>query len=78
MVNISGHGSISTANAFGRSHAAANAALTRILLHPTETHAGDPEHCRIMEGSSDDPGVSNAWDSTGAREAPGSGHSRCA
>ena len=34
------------------------------MLHrPTETYAGDPAQCRMMDDSSDDPGVSSAWDS---------------
>ena len=34
------------------------------MLHrPTETYVGDPEHCREMDDSPDDPGVATAWDS---------------
>ena len=39
------------------------AALDRMLHRPTETYVGDPEHCREMDDSPDDPGVANAWDS---------------
>ena len=38
-------------------------ALDRMLHRPTETYVGDPEHCREMDDSPDDPGVANAWDS---------------
>ena len=31
-----------------------------------ETHVGDPEHRRMMGDSPDDPGVSNAFDSSRA------------
>ena len=34
-----------------------HAALDRMLHRPTETYAGDPEHCREMDDSLDDPGV---------------------
>ena len=37
--------------------------LDRMLHRPTETYVGDPEHCREMDDSPDDPGVANAWDS---------------
>ena len=37
-----------------------NAALGRLLLRPTETFAGDPDHCRMMDDSPNDPGVANA------------------
>ena len=40
-----------------------HAALDRMLHRPTETYMGDPEHCREMDDSPDDPGVANAWDS---------------
>ena len=40
-----------------------HAALDRMLHRPTETYVGDPEHCREMDDSPDDPGVANAWDS---------------
>ena len=36
-----------------------HAALDRILLRPTETYAGDPEQCRMMDDSPDDLGVSD-------------------
>ena len=39
------------------------AALDRMLHRPTETYVGDPEHCREMDDSPDDPSVANAWDS---------------
>ena len=51
--------------ATGRQHAA----LDRLLLRPTETYAGDPDHCRMMDDSPNDPGVANAWDSSDARGA---------
>jgi hypothetical protein len=38
---------------------------------------GDPEHCREMDDSPDDPGVAaNAWDSSGERGAFGGEPSR--
>ena len=40
-----------------------HAALDRMLHRPTETYVGDPEHCRELDDSPDDPGVANAWDS---------------
>ena len=43
-----------------------HAALDRILLRPTETYAGDPEQCRMMDDSPDDPGVFYVWDSSDA------------
>ena len=43
-----------------------HAALDRILLLPTETYVGDPEQCSRMDDSPDDPGISNAWDSSDA------------
>ena len=46
-----------------------HAALDRLLLRPTETYAGDPDHCRMMVDSPNDPGVANAWDSSDARGA---------
>ena len=46
-----------------------HAALDRLLLRPTETFAGDPDHCRMMDDSPNDPGVANAWDSSDARGA---------
>ena len=47
------------------------------MLHrPTETYVGDPEHCREMDDSPDDPGVANAWDSSGERGAFGGEPSR--
>ena len=50
-----------------------HAALGRLLLRPTETltetFAGDPDHCRMMDDSPNDPGVANAWDSSDARGA---------
>ena len=46
-----------------------HAALDRLLLRPTETFAGDPDHCRMMDDSPNDPGVANAWDSFDARGA---------
>ena len=47
------------------------------MLHrPTETYVGDPEHCREMDDSPDDPGVANAWDSSGERGAFGGAPSR--
>ena len=39
----------------------------RLLLRPTETFAGNPEHCRMMDDSPNDRGVANAWDSSDAR-----------
>ena len=42
----------------------------------TETYVGDPEHCREMDDSPDDPGVANAWDSSGERGAFGGEPSR--
>ena len=53
-----------------------HAALDRTLLLPTETYAGDPEQCRRMDDSPDDPGISNAWDSPDARGASGGGPCR--
>ena len=53
-----------------------HAALDRMLHRPTETYAGDPELCRMMDDSPDDPGVSNAWDSSGERGAFGGGPNR--
>ena len=32
-----------------------------------ETYAGDPDHCRMMDDSPNDPGVANAWGSSDAR-----------
>ena len=46
-----------------------HAALDRLLLRPIETFAGDPDHCRMMDDSPNDPGVANAWDSSDARGA---------
>jgi hypothetical protein len=46
-------------------------ALDRMPHRPTETYVGDPEHCREMDDSPDDPGVANAWDSSGERRAFG-------
>ena len=46
-----------------------HAALDRLLLRPTETYAGDPDHCRMIGDSPNDPGVANAWDSSDARGA---------
>ena len=46
-----------------------HAALDRLLLRPTETFAGDPDHCRMMDDSPNNPGVANAWDSSDARGA---------
>ena len=43
--------------------------LLRLLLRPTETFAGDPDHCRMMDDSPNDPGVAHAWDSSDARGA---------
>ena len=34
-----------------------------------KTFAGDPDHCRMMDDSPNDPGVANAWDSSDARGA---------
>ena len=48
-----------------------HAALDHILHRPTEPSVGDPEHCREMDDSPDDPGVANAWDSSGERGAFG-------
>ena len=53
-----------------------HAALDRMLHRPTETYVGDPEHCREMDDSPDDPGVANAWDSSGERGAFGGEPSR--
>ena len=53
-----------------------HAALDRMLHRPTETYAGDPELCRMMDDSPDDPGVSNAWDSSGERGTFGGGPNR--
>ena len=53
-----------------------HAALDRMLHRPTETYVGDPEHCREMDDSPDDPGVANAWDSSGERGAFGGAPSR--
>ena len=53
-----------------------HAALDRILLLPTETYVGDPEQCRRMDDSPDDPGISNAWDSSDSCGASGGGPSR--
>ena len=54
------------------------AALDRILLRPTGKCADDPKHYRMMDSSSNDPGVSNAWDFSDARGAHGGGPSRSA
>ena len=44
---------------------------------PTETYAGDQDHCRMMDDSPDDPRVAkNFWDSSDARSAHGDGPSR--
>ena len=43
-----------------------HAALDR-LLRPTETSAGNPDHCRMIDDSPNYPGVANAWDSSDAR-----------
>ncbi len=48
-----------------------HAAKDRLLLRPTETYAGDPDHCRMMNDYPNDPGVANAWDSSDARGAHG-------
>ena len=53
-----------------------HAALDRLLLQPTETFAGDPDHCRMMGDSPNDPGIANAWDSSDARGAHGDRPSR--
>ena len=53
-----------------------HAALDRILLLPTETYVGDPEQCSRMDDSPDDPGISNAWDSSDSYGASGGGSSR--
>ena len=53
-----------------------HAALDRILLIPTETYVGDPEQCSRVDDSPDDPGISNAWDSSDSRGASGGGPSR--
>ena len=53
-----------------------HAALDRMLHRPTETYVGDPEHCRELDDSPDDPGVANAWDSFGERGAFGGAPSR--
>ena len=34
-----------------------HAALDRLLLRPTETFAGAPDHCRMMDDSPNDPGA---------------------
>ena len=47
--------------------------MDRILLRPTETHAGDPEHYRMMDNSPNGPGVSNALDISDARDVYGGG-----
>ena len=74
----SGRGNISTERrAFGSSRGDCHAALDRILLLPAETYAGDPgTACSRMDDSPDDPGISNAWDSSDARGASGGGPSR--
>ena len=59
-----------------------HAALDRLLLRPTKTFAGEPDHCRMMDDSPNDPGVANAWESSDApsthvvrmRTAPTVGH----
>ena len=48
-----------------------HAALDCLLLRPTETFAGDPDHCRMMDDSPNDPGVANAWGSSDTRGAHG-------
>ena len=48
-----------------------HAALDRLLLRPIETFAGDPDHCRMMDDSPNDPGVANAWGSSDTRGAHG-------
>ena len=53
-----------------------HAALDRMLHRPTETYAGDPEHCRELDDSPDEPGVANAWDSSAERGAFGGAPSR--
>ena len=50
--------------------------IIRTVHRPTETYVGDPEHCREMDDSPDDPGVANAWDSSGERGAFGGEPSR--
>jgi len=39
-------------------------------------YVGDPEQCSRMDDSPDDPGISNAWDSSDSRGASGGGPSR--
>lgn len=53
-----------------------HAALDRILLLPTETYVGDSGQCSRMDDSPDDPGISNAWDSSDSCGASGGGPSR--
>ena len=38
-----------------------------------ETYAGDPAQCSRVDDSLDDPGISNAWDFSGARGVSGGG-----
>ena len=52
------------------------AVIPIILLLPTETYVGDPEQCSRMDDSPDDPGISNAWDSSDSCGASGGGPSR--
>ena len=67
----SGYGSASTAKASGREvYRCRHAALGRLLLRPTETFAGDPDHCRMIDDFPDDPPVANASD-TGSSDARG-------
>ena len=42
----------------------------------TETYVGDPEQCSRMDDSPDDPGISNAWDSSDSCGASGGGPNR--
>ena len=58
---------LSTRRADQKDSRCPHAALDRLLLRLTETCAGDPDHCRMIDDSANDPGVANAWDSSDAR-----------
>ena len=58
-----GRGRTFIARRSGRSRGAGTLRWTACFTaqrRPTETYVGDPEHCREMDDSPDDPGVANA------------------
>ena len=48
----------------------------RNIVSVPQTYVGDPEQCRRVDDSPDDPGISNALGSSDARGASGGGPSR--